>query len=58
MGSVGWAIKPDDIAAIGRPTSPIWSEIAAKGDMFCYWARYGKPKAQRKSKSRPSGGRN
>jgi myo-inositol catabolism protein IolS len=37
-GSVGWKIAPEDVAAIDRLTSPIWAEIADKGDMFGYWA--------------------
>jgi len=37
-GSVGWMIAPEDVAAIDRLTSPIWAEIADKGDMFGYWA--------------------
>jgi myo-inositol catabolism protein IolS len=45
VGSVGWTITADDVAAIDQLTSPVWAEIAGKGDMFGYWARYGKPKA-------------
>jgi myo-inositol catabolism protein IolS len=36
--SVGWTIAPEDVDAIDRLTSPIWAEIADKGDMFGYWA--------------------
>ena len=39
VGSVGWTISADDVAAIDRLTSPVWAEIADKGDMFGYWAR-------------------
>ncbi len=49
VGSVGWTITADDVAAIDQLTSPVWAEIAGKGDMFGYWARYGKPKAPQKS---------
>jgi aryl-alcohol dehydrogenase-like predicted oxidoreductase len=34
--SVGWTIAPEDVDAIDRLTSPIWAEIADKGDMFGY----------------------
>jgi myo-inositol catabolism protein IolS len=36
--SVGWTIAPEDVDSIDRLTSPIWAEIADKGDMFGYWA--------------------
>lgn len=39
VGSVGWTIAPDDLAAIDRLTQPVWAGIADKGDMFGYWAR-------------------
>ena len=48
-GSVGWSISPDDVVAIDRLPSPIWAEIAGKGDMFGYWAHYGKPKVRQES---------
>ena len=38
-GSVGWTIAEADIAAIDRLTTPVWAEIADKGDMFGYWIR-------------------
>lgn len=44
--SVGWTIAPDDIAAIDRLTSPVWANIADKGDMFGYWARARAAKAK------------
>jgi myo-inositol catabolism protein IolS len=43
-GSVGWTITPQDVAAIDRLTSPIWTEIADKEDMFGYWASRRKAK--------------
>ncbi len=39
LGSIGWTIAEDDLAAIDRLTSPVWAAIADKGDMFGYWAR-------------------
>lgn len=39
VGSVGWTIAAEDLAAIDRLTSPVWARIADKGDMFGYWAR-------------------
>ena len=39
LGSIGWSITEDDLAAIDRLTSPVWTAIADKGDMFGYWAR-------------------
>ena len=53
-GSVGWTISPEDVVAIDRLTSPIWAEIAGKGDMFGYWARYGKPKVRQEVVVPPS----
>jgi aryl-alcohol dehydrogenase-like predicted oxidoreductase len=44
-GSVGWKISAEDVAAMDRLTSPIWSEIAGKGDMFGYWAHQRAAKA-------------
>jgi aryl-alcohol dehydrogenase-like predicted oxidoreductase len=44
-GSVGWTISADDVAAMDRLTSPIWTEIAGKGDMFGYWAHQRAAKA-------------
>ena len=38
-GSVGWTIASEDVAEIDRVTSPIWAEIADKGDMFGYLAK-------------------
>ena len=39
LGSIGWSITEDDLVAIDRLTSPVWTAIADKGDMFGYWAR-------------------
>jgi aryl-alcohol dehydrogenase-like predicted oxidoreductase len=39
VGSIGWAISEDDVAAIDRLTAPVWASIADKGDMFGYWER-------------------
>lgn len=39
VGSVGWTIAAEDLAAIDRLTQPVWAGIADKGDMFGYWAR-------------------
>jgi aryl-alcohol dehydrogenase-like predicted oxidoreductase len=44
-GSVGWTIDDADLATMDRLTSPIWAEIADKGDMFGYWARQRQAKA-------------
>ncbi len=38
-GSIGWSISEADVAAIDRLTSPVWAEIADKGDMFGYLAK-------------------
>jgi aryl-alcohol dehydrogenase-like predicted oxidoreductase len=46
VGSVGWTISADDVAAIDRLTSPVWAEIADKGDMFGYWIRQREAKAK------------
>jgi myo-inositol catabolism protein IolS len=46
-GATGWAIEPDDVAAIDRLTTPVWSEIADKGDMFGYWIRKRQEQANR-----------
>jgi myo-inositol catabolism protein IolS len=46
VGSVGWAISAEDVAAIDRLTSPIWAGIADKGDMFGYWIRQREAKAK------------
>jgi aryl-alcohol dehydrogenase-like predicted oxidoreductase len=43
--SVGWTIDDADIRAMDRLTSPIWAEIADKGDMFGYWAKQRQAKA-------------
>jgi len=45
VGSVGWQIADEDIAAIDRLTLPVWAGIADKGDMFGYWARRRQVKA-------------
>ena len=38
-GSIGWTIAPQDVAELDRVTSPIWPEIADKGDMFGFLAK-------------------
>jgi aryl-alcohol dehydrogenase-like predicted oxidoreductase len=45
--SVGWTIDEADIGTMDRLTSPIWAEIADKGDMFGYWAKQRQAKAGR-----------
>lgn len=37
-GSVGWSIEDADVSELDRLTSPIWAEVAGKGDMFGYLA--------------------
>jgi myo-inositol catabolism protein IolS len=46
VGSVGWTIGAADLAEIDRLTSPVWKEIAGKGDMFGYWAKQREAKAK------------
>ena len=46
-GSVGWTISPEDVAAMDALTAPVWAEIASKGDMFGYWTRPHRPRAQK-----------
>lgn len=45
VGSVGWTIAPEDVAAIDALTKPVWAAIADKGDMFGYWTRHHRPRA-------------